>query len=240
MEFRRSSVFLGAAVAAAVLYAGSARAATIDLDTTPSVTMAQALVPGTVLQVGNLLFSNFFYANTNSVNPSLITIGENVSNPGEPGLEFASAVWSVANIGGVEQTQDTNFTFNVTTVGGLPVIEDDLLTTTGGATPNGSWTVLEGVSGPTLSLVNKEVTNPAPGLQIGSATFTFAPQTSLTISKDIALDSGTLTGGTASISDITQGFSTVAVPLPDAAWMGLSTLLGAGCIGAIRKRLRMA
>jgi hypothetical protein len=229
-----TSLMVLGALAAVCSLEMAARASTIDLLSAPYSTtgIAYSAAMGNTLKVGNLLFSNFSLPV--GFNPGITIYGENTV-PGEPGLTFVGG-WA-ANPG---TSIDTIFSFDVAALGGGSVLADDYLSVTGGISGTGQWDVAETVTPttPPGNLLTFQVKSADLVGGVASATAVFAPEATLHISKDIFLSAGAGTDSRAFISDVTQGFSTV--PVPAAAWMGLSTLGGLGVLGIFRKRARRA
>jgi len=234
-------MLVAAALSVALAGAGSAHAATTNLLSGPT-TLDVLLTPGNNATVGNLLFTfipgSFLSTVTgfgNAPTASQITVSALTSVPGEPGITFTSN-WSAGNGAGVGGIADTKFGFTVTTLNGIG-INDDYLATTGSATASSTWdvaeTVTQGNGGATLA--NFQVNAPpVPGSATVQATATFPVQSTLTVNKDINLNATT---GRAFISDVSQGFSSPpSVPVPAAAYAGLSMLGGLGLFGAARRR----
>ena len=231
----RTLGFLAATVVGLAVGASAARATTIDL-TAGSTTLDVLLTSGNDATVGNLVFtfdpttfSSVATGGSAAPTAAQIIVSAFTSVPGEPGLLF-QANWNVA---GTNQTVDTRFDFTVTTLDGSG-INDDYLSTTGSALFSSSWAVSEQVTnaaGATLANIDQNLVAGSPVTTLVSVA-TFAPESILKIHKDISLSSNNDTG-VAHISDVSQGFS---VPVPAAAWMGLSTLGGLGVMSLLRKR----
>ena len=235
-----TSLMVLSAVAAVCGWGMSARASNYNLSVVGAEPLSLFLGTGNTASVGNLLFTFTGFASGNTggnVAPTSAQIAVNAWNfpatspAGEPGIVFTSGLWSAPNVGYV----DSVINFTVTTTDGS-LITDDYLTAAGSAPANSQWKVDETVSplsvGGTLGII--DVNNISGNT---TSTATFLPQTGLTIQKDInVLNSGIVGQGTPSITDVEQGFSTV--PVPAAAWTGLSTLAGLGVMGLLRKRAR--
>ena len=231
------------AVAAVCGLGMSARASTIDLlaPANSAGVPLSSLLGGNIATVGNLSFTNFGLVtqNNGAPNASQIMVQAFTAVVGEPGITF-SFNWTTSGITtSPTNTMDTGIQFNVS-AGGAPIITDDYLAVSGGATASSQWTVNEsvtpsygGVAG-TLQNILLNSNNVLSGTQL--ATATFAPATSLFVNKDIQLWTIN-SGGVANISHVSQGFSTT-VPVPAAAWTGLSTLGGLAVLGLMRKRAR--
>jgi hypothetical protein len=202
---------------------------------TPTAPYTAYLVMGFTCTSGNLTFSAFGYSA--SGNPSnlavpatAITVTPQTMTNNE-GFQF-QAGWSVGSQGTSPNTEDSLITFTVT-----GYITDLHLSFNGSFTGTGRTNVTENYclngsgsiancSGPGQSSGQIQVTN--PGNNFNAAVF-FAPVTSIAVSKDILVDSGS--NGTAAISFVINTFSS---PEPLSFVLLGSGLLG---LGLLRKRL---
>ena len=190
---------------------------------------------GVVCDVGNLQFSAFTYVG--SANPAGDVIpGTSIQITAVSGGIDFSAGWSVSTqSGNVSSFEDSDVSFTVTGINGYK-IEDIGLAFNGSYTGNGTSSVTEEYClGTTVSVSTCSnpsapisVTNPPP---VNPNDVTFGPVTSLTVSKDIDVTSGTDKSGwvsTASISSVVNTFSVIDAPsVPEPATFGM---LGLGML----------
>jgi hypothetical protein len=195
-----------------------------------------------VCDVGNLQFSSFAYVG--SANPTGDAIpGTSIQVTAVSGGIDFSAGWSVSTqSGNVSSFEDSDVSFTVTGINGYK-IEDIGLAFNGSYTGNGTSSVTEeyclGTTVPVSICSNPStpitVTNPPP---VNPSDVTFTPVTSLTVSKDIDVTSGTKQMGsvsTATISDVTNTFSVVNSPsVPEPATFGMLGL-GMLALGLLRR-----
>jgi hypothetical protein len=197
------------------------------------------LVPNFSCTTGNLVFSNFSYSA--SANPPGIKIpasGITVTpllTTGDEGFQFNSS-WSVSSSGGASSIDSVIF-YTVSTLNNAATIDDLFLsdngtqTLTGIASVTEQWCVANSIANCPVGGLNQIfVSNPGTP---NNATAVFGPITSLSVSKDISVASGS--NGTATITTVTNNFSQVGVPEP-ASFVTLGGgLLG---IGLLRRRAR--
>jgi len=213
-------------------FASSAKAATL---------LELAARQGTI-QVGDKLFSNFTYSGTGQM-PSDVNVIGITDTAGNYGIRFQGG-FSDAVGGGAS---DALITYTVTVLDPNFVITDAHMASNiaviGAVDPLANGTITEtfvAVVPPTPSLNAVFVTNfnfnnilvqPSADYVWGIPGYTV-----INVSKDIKLDAGTQGIGSVDLSFVDQTFSQTAVPVPAAAWTGISMLAGLGAIGAFRKR----
>jgi hypothetical protein len=204
-----------------------------SVTTCPTASYTAYLGAGFTCTSGNLAFSAFGYSSSanpagNAIPASGLTVTPQTQDSNE-GFQFAGG-WNVGTqAGGVASFQDSVVSFTVTS----SVITDLHLFFNGSFTGTGTSSVVESyclnhvLAGcPAGSSGSISVTNPPPSF---NAVVFFAPVTSVSVSKDIHVDSGT--NGTASISQVINTFSS---PEPLSFVLLGSGLLG---LGLLRKRI---
>jgi hypothetical protein len=212
-------------IAAGLFVAGIGAPDALAGSMVPLPTTLNNLTPtGVYTSVGPLTFSNFTYTASSVPTgsaPSSSTINVNpfsVSN--ENGFSLNGTLSAPAGT-----LVDLTITYVVTAAAGQKIDDALLITTGGNFGGTGSYTVDE-------TLVNASTFAPVGTLSAytGKAvdTTTFAPVTSIFVTKDIYLSGGSLG---VSLSAITEGFSTSAVPEPTSI-----ALLGIGMTGFLAFR----
>jgi hypothetical protein len=234
---------MGLMAAAVVGLLGAANAA-------KAVTLADLIASNGTVVSGDKIFSNFNYTSTaNSSMPSAagVTVTATSLN-GNVGILFTG------NFSAINGEHDDASIFYTVTI--APAFQSTFKitdihldtdiqsvgvnggTSTGTITETITGSVPPGAAGQFAQNFNI-VGN--TNRQISSPPFTLpgSGYTSLTIEKDIALSAAV--GNTETVSIISQTFSqTSSVPVPAAAWMGMSTLAGMGGLGVLRRRSRKA
>jgi hypothetical protein len=235
----KSKQFLILAASAVTLSMFTAAADTCVNDNTLSTYLAA----GFSCTIGDKTFSNFSYSssatNATSISASGITVntldGVTPFDPtGEIGLGF-NASWVAAGLGSDTQSL-IGFTVTVTPGSSL-LIEDTGVAQLSGVTGDGSATVVEDSCGPApcapgpWSTLTLDDSSGATRM----ADTTFTPVTSVEVSKNILVESNTLTSF-AHLSFVADTFSQTATPEPISA----SLLLDFGIIACVvlRKRLK--
>jgi hypothetical protein len=199
----------------------------------PTAAYTAYLGGGFTCTTGNLTFSAFGYSSSanppgNAIPASGLTVTPQTQDSNE-GFQFAGG-WNVGTqAGGAASFQDSVVSFTVTSsvITDLHLFFNGSFTGTGTAFVTESYClnhVLAGCPGGSSGSIS--VTNPPPSF---NAVVFFAPVTSVSVSKDIHVDSGT--NGTASISQVINTFSS---PEPLSFVLLGSGLLG---LGLLRKRI---
>jgi hypothetical protein len=176
--------------------------------------------PGYVCDIGNLQFSDFTYADAGGLPPTSVT-AEPVTTSGQQGFNFA---------GGWTGNQDATISFMVTALtGDITSVNIDILGANTSGTGNISYLeqfcTVGGSS--TCSLFTDTPTgNLSTSISL-SASNLGAPQTSLMITKDVDLSTGS--NGTAFISAFGNTYNNSTVPEPRA----VSILLSLGLFAVV-------
>ncbi len=164
------------------------------------------------LDNGNLLFSNFTYSDGPVLDSSVNVIP--VSDANGFGFNFNGG-WQVL---GANQNEDVLITFDVTGLNGTQV--EDLYIDFGNVTTSNGGNVLyteqfcKGLPTNCTTFIDAPTTN-------SETDVTFAPVSSLTISKDLTLSTGTNPAGIAATSLFGNQYSTVPEPRAISLLLGL-------------------
>jgi hypothetical protein len=198
------------------------------------------LVPGFSCSIDNLMFSNFGYSGAGSPVGNAIPAGgidvTPLTTALDVGLQFNPGMSVGTQPGGASAFQDSLITFTVSTVNGAATLEDLGLFFQGSFTGTGTSSVTENyclggslLGCPGANAGQLKVTNPPPVFNDATS---FAGVTSISVSKDINVTSGT--AGTANTSMVVNTFSQFSqVPEPMSMVMLGAGLMG---IGLLRKR----
>jgi hypothetical protein len=187
-------------------------------------TLADLLVPGASITVGDFVFYNF--NGVSQVGDLTVPLSDVYVVPttdafGNTGIQFQSALWS---LGGADQNYDMGVNFLVKTVDGQPVIDDDVLAMTGGVLYDGATHVAETVSDVednTLATLLVYV-NPV-GQHVEDDSVFGSSYDVIQVTKDFSMNTGSDALSQVFVSHFDQTFSVVPEP-SSALFLGLGGL----------------
>jgi hypothetical protein len=216
------------------------QAAQVDLS---NAHLNDLLVPGNFAIVGNERFDTFSWSVTQSggalpPDPANIKVSAIVSGS-DTGLFFQGGPFlTVGN-----QTIDANLTFDVTALDPTKKLTTADLMVTAGTAGGGSVSIAEVVRGTANNQLGQQLVIEQQNLPNGGQSFaemTFAPQTTIQISKDVLLVGHAFTGtgdaDVAQMSDFRQVFDPVSVPEPGGVALAAIGSGGVGRFGWRRRR----
>ena len=213
---------------APLVLVSSAFATVTTCPTGSGTSLGNYLVPGFTCTTNLLTFSAWSYTDLNVPAANISVVPQVVM--GDEGFQFQSA-WNVNNTnGGPEAREDSLIQFTVTGPGitNLELFFNGSITGTGSANVTEQYCLNGTLTSCPQALGQISVTNPPPGF---SDQVFFAPVRSISVSKDILVDTG-VGPGSAMISQVTNNFTT---PEPLSLVLLGSGLLG---LGLMRKRIK--
>jgi len=213
---------------APLVLVSSAFATVTTCPTGSGTSLGNYLVPGFTCTTNLLTFSAWSYTDLNVPAANISVVPQVVM--GDEGFQFQSA-WNVNNTnGGPEAREDSLIQFTVTGPGitNLELFFNGSITGTGSANVTEQYCLNGTLTSCPQALGQISVTNPPPGF---SDQVFFAPVRSISVSKDILVDTG-VGPGSAMISQVTNNFSS---PEPLSFVLLGSGLLG---LGLLRKRMK--
>lgn len=227
-----------AAAIAGVMFTGSAAQAATTL--VPAQNLGALISTNGSITVGDKTFSNFTYTPTGDMPTAAnVNVAGILSNIGNLGIEFIGGFTD--RVGG--GASDAFITYRVTVNDPTMRITDGHLDSnldSGGSVGTGKVTEKFFAVTPSTPTIGSFTTNFTANnnsiSQVNDAYVWGLPgYTVIDVTKDILID--TTSGVAVTMSSVDQTFSqTPVVPLPAAAWAGLSMLGGLGFFGAVRRR----
>ncbi len=193
-----------------------------------NVTLADLSVPGTSITYGDKVFYDF--SDISQVGDLTVPLSDIYVVPvlinGDYGIQFQSALWSLS---GADQNYDLSVYFQVTTTSGLPLIEDNTLTVSGGVQNGGAFDIEENITDPDYhTLANSYVYENSIGGSIQDHETFGGLYAVIDVDKDFAMSTGDNPLGEVSVSHFIQTFSQVPEP-SSALFLGLGGLVLACC-----------